>query len=113
MERDQGEIPASVCGVWKREDPGPWCFWGRAPGIVGAVAEKGPPVGEVSAESLSVGKGQGAGQGGSGLPGPFDPERQAGVTWRLELALAHCCLAGPHGFIKSRWGDCPILEHWA
>lgn len=66
--------------AWGVEEGGSWAlvFWGRAPGVVGAVAEQGPPVGEVSAETLSVGKGQGAGQGGSGLPGPFDPERPAG-----------------------------------
>lgn len=71
-------------------------------------------MGEMSAENLSVGKGQGAGQGGSGLLVHLTLSvQQAGVTWRLALALAHCRLAGPHGFIKSRWGHCPVLERWA
>lgn len=85
---------------WGEEEEGTWAlvFWGRAPGVVGAVAEKGPPVGEVSAESLSVGAGR---EGGAFWVHLTLSVGQAGVTWRLALALAHCGRPGPTGLLKA------------
>lgn len=52
----------------------------------------------------------------SGLQGPIDaehPAKQGHLVLALpEAAGAHGCLAGSHRFIKSRWGDCPVHEHW-
>lgn len=111
------KILARGCGVRKRADR-TWAleFWGRARGVAVALAEKGPPMGEVSAEEPEWGRGRERRR--EGLLGPLDPGRPAGwchlgLALR-EAALAPCRLAGPHGFIKGRCGHYyPVLERWA